>query len=228
MSGRRRITGSTFARTSCAAMSGSFERSKVMVTRDWPSVELERSSSMPGNGVDRGLDAIGDFGLDVLGRRTGVRRADRHGRQLDARIAIHAEQGEGNGADHRDRRHEHRGEHRAANAELQRVSACRNAGLAGVTTAACSRDTIAPSYRSARPLVATCSPSATPWTRRTGSARAAGRRLHDAQVGAILIVNHEHAERVGVHVLGRRRREARRTPARSVPGRSSPRQTCRA
>ncbi len=47
VSGRFRMTGSTFARTSCAATSGFFERSKVMVTRDVPSVEVDRSSSIP-------------------------------------------------------------------------------------------------------------------------------------------------------------------------------------
>ncbi len=47
VSGRLRITGSTLARTSCAATSGFFDRSNVMVTRDCPSVEVDRSSSIP-------------------------------------------------------------------------------------------------------------------------------------------------------------------------------------
>ena len=41
------MTGSTLARTSCAATSGFFERSNVIVTRERPSVDVERSSSMP-------------------------------------------------------------------------------------------------------------------------------------------------------------------------------------
>ncbi len=41
------MTGSTFARTSCAAMSGFFDRSNVIVTRELPSLDVERSSSMP-------------------------------------------------------------------------------------------------------------------------------------------------------------------------------------
>ncbi len=47
VSGRSRMTGSTLARTSCAATSGFFERSNEMVTRERPSVDVERSSSMP-------------------------------------------------------------------------------------------------------------------------------------------------------------------------------------
>ena len=47
VSGRLRMTGSTFARTSWAATSGFFDRSNVIVTRDCPSVDVERSSSMP-------------------------------------------------------------------------------------------------------------------------------------------------------------------------------------
>ena len=47
VSGRSRMTGSTFARTSCAATSAFFDSSKEIVTRERPSVEGERSSSMP-------------------------------------------------------------------------------------------------------------------------------------------------------------------------------------
>ena len=47
VSGSTRMTGSTLARTSCAATSGFFDSSKVIVTLDCPSVEVDRSSSIP-------------------------------------------------------------------------------------------------------------------------------------------------------------------------------------
>ena len=47
VSGRLRMTGSTLALTSCAAISGFFDRSKVIVTLDRPSLYVDRNSSMP-------------------------------------------------------------------------------------------------------------------------------------------------------------------------------------
>ena len=47
VSGRSRMTGSTLALTSCAAISGFFDRSKVIVTLDRPSLDVDLNSSMP-------------------------------------------------------------------------------------------------------------------------------------------------------------------------------------
>ena len=81
VSGRLRMTGSTLARTSCAATSGFFDRSKVMVTRDWPSVDVERSSSMPATVLTaasmRSVISVSMLsgvapGLEVVTETTGV------------------------------------------------------------------------------------------------------------------------------------------------------------
>ncbi len=73
VSGRSRMTGSTLARTSCAAMSAFFEQ----VERDRHArAALGRRRAQlvdAGDGVHRGLDAIRDLGLDVLGRGAEVR-----------------------------------------------------------------------------------------------------------------------------------------------------------
>ena len=121
VSGRSRMTGSTLARTSCAAMSAFLDRSNEIVTRERPSVEVERSSSMPDDGIDRGLDAVGDLGLDVLGRRAGVGGRDRHDRCLDARVAVDAQREERHPADDRDGRDQHRGEDRAVDADFSEL-----------------------------------------------------------------------------------------------------------
>ena len=74
-----------------------------------------------GDGVDRGLDAVGDLGLDVLGRRAGVGGRDRDDRRLDARVAIDAEREERDAADDGDGGDEHRGEDRAVDADFSEL-----------------------------------------------------------------------------------------------------------
>ena len=70
------------------------------------------------HGVDRGLDAIGDLGLDAFRRGATVDGVYRHHRDVDARVPVDAEREEGDAADYRQRGDQHRREDGAANAEF--------------------------------------------------------------------------------------------------------------
>ena len=154
-----------------------------MVTRERPSVERRAQLVDAGDGVDRGLDAVGDLGLDALRRRAGVGRRDRHDRHLDARVAIDAEREERHAADDRQRRDQHRGEDRDAGRRFQRASAWarlrgrrrRGGGRRPARWSLRRRRRASAEVRGGDPLAFLRRPRRSGWCRRPG-ARPAARR----------------------------------------------------
>ena len=52
------------------------EQERARMTCDWPSTDEDRSSSMPLMVLTRAFDLLGDFGLDLLGRRARIDHRD--------------------------------------------------------------------------------------------------------------------------------------------------------
>ena len=73
------------------------------------------------DGVDRFFDLVGDLGLDLGGRRAGQAGPHEHRRHVDRREAIDAEARQAHEPDDDEREVHHRGEHRAADADLSEL-----------------------------------------------------------------------------------------------------------
>ncbi len=121
VSGRSGMTRLTLSRTSWAATSPLFSSRKVMMTCDWPSIDERPQRVDAADRVDGAFDLLGDLGFDLLGRGAGI--GHRHGdrRHVDVRQQIDAKADEGVAADHRQRQHEHRRQHRTPNAEFRQL-----------------------------------------------------------------------------------------------------------
>src|ERR1035441_7184283 len=117
-----------------------------MMTSDWPSEEVERTSSTSlmvltesstfleisvsisseggahlvhlADGVDRVFHLLGDFGFDLLGGSAGVDDGHDDGGDIDLGEQVDAEREVGKNADHDQRENQHGGEDGAADAKL--------------------------------------------------------------------------------------------------------------
>ena len=81
------------------------------------------------DGIHRVFDFLGDLRLDLFGRGAGIGYGHGDGRDVDLRKQIDAERKIGKRAHHDERENQHRGEDRAADAELsESVHYCTTTG----------------------------------------------------------------------------------------------------
>src|SRR5690606_26238798 len=110
----------------------------------------------PRDGVELLLDGLGDGGLDLLRTRTGEAGEDGDGGALHVRQEVDAEAAVGDGAQRHERRREHGGEDRPADADLGEVPEPCSARAAPEVE---STFTWARSYRRAIPVRRSAAPS---------------------------------------------------------------------
>ena len=117
--GTFRIALATFSRTSLAAslMSRSSTKRTVICARPFGDARLDLVD--PRDAADRLLHRLDDRGRHLVRARAGQRQGDADGRRIGLREQVDAEAAEREDAEHHQRHHEHRGEDRAADAEIQ-------------------------------------------------------------------------------------------------------------